>query len=123
MTWTADDLDRIGTAEELHVTPDLPSSAAGRTTTIWVVRVGDDLYVRSYRGAAGSWYRHATASGSGHVSGGGVEADVTFEPAPDIDPAAVDSAYQTKYARYGDTYVKPMVSPAAQVTTLRLQTR
>jgi hypothetical protein len=36
------------------------------------VRVGDELYVRSWRGDGGRWYRAANASGEGHVSAGGV---------------------------------------------------
>ena len=45
------ELERIGDADELEL------AAGGRTTTIWVVRVGGDLYVRSYRGRNGTWFR------------------------------------------------------------------
>ena len=39
------------------------------------------------------------------------------------DHAAIDQAYQTKYARYGSSYVDPMVSPDATAATLRLIAR
>jgi hypothetical protein len=89
---------------------------------IWVVRVGDDLYVRSWRGAGGGWYCAAQARGEGHIRAGGVEKDVTFTRAEqDIDDA-VDTGYRTKYARY-PSYVEPMVSATARATTLVLTPR
>ena len=41
------------TAEELEIAASRPDGSLHRFTTIWVVRVGDDLYVRSYRGRNG----------------------------------------------------------------------
>lgn len=90
---------------------------------IWVVRLGDDLYVRSYRGRGGSWFRSAQDSREGHISAGGVEKDVTFvEAEQDIDDR-IDDAYRTKYHRYSDSYVPPMISPEARATTIKLVPR
>ncbi len=118
--WTRDELDAIGEADEL----DIASLKADRSlrpyTTIWVVRVGDDLYVRSYRGRSGSWFRNALQRHQGRIRAGGVERDVTFEEADAADHQAIDKAYQTKYARYGATYVDPMVNPNASAATLGL---
>ena len=36
---------------------------------------------------------------------------------------AVDAAYRTKYRRYADSYVPPMLSPDARATTLKLVPR
>jgi hypothetical protein len=83
------------------------------------VRVGDELYVRSWRGAAGSWFRAARQSGHGHVSAGGVDRDVAYVPAGDGVNDAVDAAYLDKYGRY-PSYVEPMVAASARVTTMRL---
>jgi hypothetical protein len=41
--------------------------------TIWVVRVGDDLFVRSVRGSAGSWYQGSQQRHEGRIEAGGVE--------------------------------------------------
>src|SRR5438132_521803 len=55
--WTSDDLKAIAAADEIEMAPRRPDGTLGRFTTIWIVGVGDDVYVRSYRGPSGSWYR------------------------------------------------------------------
>ena len=122
-TWTAGELDRIGAADELQVAPLTADGTLRPYTTIWVVRVGDDLYVRSYRGRGGGWYRQALQRHRGRIRAGGVERDVTFEEPTDADHAAIDRAYRNKYAGYSRTYVDPMVSPDASSATLRLTPR
>jgi hypothetical protein len=49
-TWTSDELDNIGNADELQLTTRRPDGSLRNPVTIWVVRHGDDLYIRSYRG-------------------------------------------------------------------------
>jgi hypothetical protein len=93
------------------------------STTIWVARVGNDLYVRSYHGRSGSWFGHALASDSGRIRAGGVERDVTVEEPADADQSAIDDAYRRKYARHGSQYVDAIVSSNAAATTLRLAPR
>ena len=46
--------------------------------TIWVVRVEDNLYVRSAYGADNPWFRRAKAGGAGRIRAGRIERDVTF---------------------------------------------
>ncbi|OMI35716.1 DUF2255 family protein [Streptomyces sparsogenes] len=119
-TWTPETLQRIADADELHIAPRRADGTLRTPTTIWVVREGDDLYVRSWRGAAGTWWNTARAGRTGHISAGGVETDVTFTPVG--DPAVndrVDGAYRAKYGRYSG-YVEPMVAEPARATTLRL---
>jgi len=121
-SWTTDELDRIGDAEELHIAPRRKDGTLRRTVPIWVVRVGDELYVRSWRGDGGRWYRAAQASGQGHVSAGDVSKDVVLLAAGDEFDDAVDAAFRDKYGRYTG-YVEPMVAPQARATTLRLVPR
>jgi hypothetical protein len=121
--WTTDELDRIGAAEELEITTTRADGSPRRRTPIWVVRVGDELFVRSYLGADGAWYRHANAAGQTHIGAGGVERDVTIEgPGDDVQPA-IDAAYRSKYARHGDSFLQPMVAAGARAATLRLTPR
>jgi hypothetical protein len=120
--WTPDDLDRIGNAEELQVASRRRDGTLRPYVTIWVVRSGDDLYVRSAYGADNPWFRRARASGAGRIRAGGVERDVTFADASadahaDID---IDRAYHAKYDRHGPAIVGTVVGEAAARNTLRL---
>ena len=122
-TWTADELDRIGAADELQIASARRDGTLRRYVTIWVVRVGDDLYVRSYRGTEGTWFRHALSHPEGRVRARGVERDVRFEQTDGTAQDSIDQAYRSKYARYGSTYVDPMVGPDAVAATFRLLPR
>jgi hypothetical protein len=122
-TWTPDELDRVGAADELQIAPARQNGSLRPGTTIWVVRVGDELYVRSYRGRGGAWFRTAARSHQGRIRAGGVERDVRFEEPDGGVREAVDQAYRAKYARYGDAYVDPIVSDAAAEATFRLVPR
>jgi hypothetical protein len=121
--WTNEELNKIGLAEELEIAPRRPNGKLRKPLPIWVVRVGDDLYVRSYRGHAGAWYRAALATHQGCIRAGGVEKDVVF--VEETDPGLndqIDAAYRAKYGRYPQ-YVAPMVTPEVRATTLKLAPR
>jgi hypothetical protein len=123
-TWTSDELSRIENADELEMAPQHGDGTRRRATPVWVVRDGDDLYVRAYRGPDGAWYRAATARHEGHIRSGGIDKDVTFVEVS--DPAVhdrLDAAYRTKYRRYDATYVDPMVADTARAATLKLVPR
>lgn len=120
-TWTPAELDRIAAADELEITTHRSDGRLRSWVPIWVVRVDDALYVRSWRGSDGAWYRHVSADGRARVRVADVERDVTTERVDDADTqAAIDDAYRGKYARYGDAYVQPMIADQARATTLRL---
>jgi hypothetical protein len=119
VAWTADELARIDAADELDVAPRRRDGTLLHPVPIWVVRVGDDLYVRSWRGTGGAWFRAAQRQHAGHVRAGGVDKDVAFADAdPDLADA-IDAAYRTKYGR-SPSYLAPMISDRARATTLRL---
>lgn len=122
-TWTDEELSRIGGADELRLASRRPDGTLRRDVTIWVVRVGTDLYVRSAYGATNPWFRRARASGTGRVRAGGLERDVAFEPAPDDVHDDVDAAYHAKYDRYGPRLVGTVVGPAVRDVTVRLVPR
>ena len=119
--WSDGELSVIGTADEIHIAPDRADHTPGPAVPIWVVRVGDDLYVRSYRGPSGSWYRRAKRNGSGRVRVGGIDHAVRFTSADPTVRTQVDDAYRAKYGRYGNGYVRPMISDTVAETTLQLQ--
>jgi hypothetical protein len=122
-TWTDEELSRIGDTEELQLASTRSDGSPGTYVTMWVVRAGDELYVRSAYGPTNPWYRRARARGAGRIRAGGVERDVTFaEAAPDAH-AAIDAAYHTKYDRYGPQLVDTVVGPDAEPVTIRLVPR
>jgi hypothetical protein len=122
-TWTDAELRRVGNATELQIASRRRDGSLRPYVTIWTVRAGDQLYVRSAYRMDNPWFRRATASGSGRIRAGGIERDVTFTPASDIDAAtqaAVDAAYHAKYDRYGPQIVGTVTGAHAAPTTLRL---
>ena len=56
-TWTSHELNKIGTAEELQVASLRRDGTLRKPVTIWVVRVGNDIYVRCVNGRTGAWFR------------------------------------------------------------------
>ncbi len=119
-SWTPEQLRAIGAADELDIAAFRPDGTLRPYTTIWVVRVGDGLYVRSFRGQDGVWYQAVQRRPEGRVRAGDAEHDATFEHPADVDEDAIDAAYRSKYARYGRSYLDPMLAPGARGTTLRL---
>jgi hypothetical protein len=118
--WTNDELTKIGTAEELQIASRRRNGTLRNPVTVWVVRHGDDLYVRSVRGRAGAWFRSAQARHEGHISAGGVEKDITFIEGDDAINDVLDAAYRDKYRRYAANIVGSVVSPQARAATIRL---
>jgi hypothetical protein len=123
-TWTKDELCTIAAAEELELASVRPDGTLSKALTIWVVRVGDGLYVRSWKGDGGAWFRATQACHEGHIKAGWVGKDVTFVAQADAAiNDQIDAAYRTKYRRHGGRYVDPMVAPTARATTIRLVPR
>jgi len=121
--WTDQELIRIARADELMITTFRADGSLRPPTPIWVVHAGDAVYVRSYRGRASSWFRRTLAAGRADIRAGGVQRETTVEEPDDSPHAEIDEAYRSKYARYGNTYVAPMVAPEARAATLRLLPR
>ncbi len=123
-TWTSDELTKIGSAEELELASLRSDGKLRKPVTIWVVRVGDELYVRAYKGRAGAWFRGIQERHAGRIRAGGVEKDVTFvEVSDEAINGQIDAAYLAKYRRYSAQFVDPMVAPEARAATLRLAPR
>ncbi len=122
-TWTNDELGKIGAAEELEVASLRGDGTLRKPVTIWVVRVGDDLYVRSVNGRTATWFRGAEDRHEGRIRAGGVEKDVTFVDAGDDITDEIDAAYRAKYRRYAASIVNSTLTPQAQAATLKLVPR
>jgi len=123
-TWTSNELNKIGKAEELQIASLRNDGTLRNRVTIWVVRIGDDLYVRSVNGRTSAWFRGVQTRHEGHIRAGGVDKDVTFveEVDPDINNQ-IDAAYRTKYRRYAAGIVNSVLSPQARAATIKLVPR
>jgi hypothetical protein len=119
-TWNTDQLDKIGGADELRLSARRSDGSLRPFTTMWVVRTGDELFVRSAGGSDRPWYRHALASRAGRISAGGVEADVTFAKAESGSQGAIDTAYHHKYDSYGAIIVGHVTGIESHDVTIRL---
>ena len=121
--WSDHELDRVGEADELSIAARNPDGGLSRSTVIWVVRAGDDLYVRSAHGRDNPWFRRALATGTGRIEADGIERDVAFEePSSDL-AAVVTAAFHDKYDHYGPADVDPVTSAESERATIRLVAR
>ncbi len=123
--WTTDELDNIDASDELEIASLRPDGTLRDPTTIWVVRLGDDLYVRSVNGRSSGWFGSTQVRHEGRVRAGGIEKDVTFVDVEDDGDVAdrIDDAYRTKYRRYSARIVDIVLTPGARSATLKLVQR
>ena len=122
--WTSDELNKIGEAEELRIASLRSDGTLRKPVIIWVVRVGDDLYVRSVNGRTSAWFRGTQVRLEGHIQAGGVDKAVAFveESTPEVNEQ-IDAAYRTKYRRYAASIISTTVSPEARSATIKLVPR
>ncbi len=117
--WAGDDLERIGAAEELELASVRDDGTLRDPVTMWVVRHGDDLYVRSVKGRGSSWFRGAQIRHEARIRAGGVDRDALLVETDDVNDE-LDAAYRAKYRRYAAGIVDSIVSPEARAATLKL---
>jgi hypothetical protein len=95
-------------------------SQSGRGVVIWAVVVGDDVFVRSFRGPNASWCKAIVATGQAALEIG--DRLIAVRAIPIAEPGtitAVSDAYLAKYAT--SPYAKEMVRDEILPTTLRLE--
>jgi hypothetical protein len=120
--WTQAELDRIGNAEELELASLRGDGTLRSPVTMWVVRQGDDVYVRSVNGRGSSWFRGAQLQREARIEAGGVVKDVELVETEEVNDA-VDAAYDTKYGRRYASILPSIIAPEARAATLRLVPR
>jgi len=121
--WTADELNRIGSAEEIDIAARRGDGTLRRPVTIWVVPYDDGLYVRSVRGPGGAWYQGTQETREGQIRADGIDKDVRFEDADQATDHQIDAAYREKYHRYPANILNSILTTQARATTTRLVPR
>jgi hypothetical protein len=121
-TWTNDELEKVGDAEELRLASVREDGSLRQPVVMWVVRNGNEIYVRSVDGRGSSWFRGAQARHQAHIAAGGVEKDVDLVETDGANDA-VDAAYDAKYGLRYPTIVPSIVASDAQAATLKLTPR
>jgi hypothetical protein len=95
---------------------------ADSAVVIWVVVADDEVFVRSFRGAKGRWYRDLAAGGAAALEFAGRQ--LAVQAVPTKDPAAVDRASREYLRKYRPSpYAQEMVKAEVLPTTLRLEPR
>ncbi len=118
--WTSEELKKIEKTDELEIAALQKNGKLRKPTTIWVVQVGEDLYIRAVNGRKGAWYLSTQERHEGHIKCDGVKKDVRFEDAgPEINDK-VDEAYRQKYKEYEKDIVDTEFTEKARATTQRL---
>jgi len=120
MTWTTDELASINKASELRIASHRPDGSLRPFIPIWHSALDGALYVRSAHGPENGWFRRALASGTGRITAGGVEKDVTFELAEPGIQSDLDRALHAKYDRYGPGPVAAITGSDVLETTLKV---
>lgn len=119
--WSNQELSQVGDSAELELASRREDGSLRRPfTTMWVAEADGDLFVRSAGGSDRPWYRQALHAGQGAIRAGGVEADVTFEDAPDAPHDDIDATYHAKYDRFGPGPVGHVTGAEAHPNTIRL---
>jgi hypothetical protein len=121
--WTSDELAAIGRAEELHIATERIDGRLRASLPIWVVRVGDEIVVRSANGRDGSWFRQALRTGKGRIQAGGVDAEVAFAETDAALETMIDEAFEAKYARYARNFLPPMLTAKARAAAITVLPR
>jgi hypothetical protein len=122
-TWTPDELERIGSAAELEIAVKRADGTLRQWVPIWVVSVGEHVFVRTWHRRDTGWFGHVLKSRRARIRVPGLEADVAVDDVGEGTAqlrADVDAAYRTKYGSYGSSSVAAMVAEAAAAATLQL---
>ena len=118
MSFEESDLAAMAAAKEVDIETRSPAGEAHRTI-IWIVERDGEIYVRSYRGSRGRWYREAVADPevAVHVDGRRVAARAL----PARDPASVEACSEGLRAKYRRSQsLQAMLVDDVLPTTLKL---
>ena len=115
-TFDADMLHLLGETREVGIRT---GKRPGTAVVIWVVVADGAVFVRSFRGARGRWYRDLAAGGPATLDVAGRR--LAVQAVPMTDPATIERASRAFLEKYAPSpYAQEMVQADILSTTLRL---
>jgi hypothetical protein len=118
MRFAAGELALLDSTPEIELETAKPGGPIHRTI-IWVVVDGEEVFIRSARGARGRWYQEVVANPLVRIHAAGVALPAMAQAA--ADPASIarsSDAFARKYR--GDPGLPPILVPDVLDTTIRL---
>ena len=118
-TFDADTLSALREVKELRIrTGKHPDSAV----VIWIVVADGEVFVRSFRGAKGRWYRDLASGGPATLEF--ARRSLPVQAVPANQPAVIERVSQAFLSKYQPSpYAQAMVKADILATTLRLEPR
>jgi hypothetical protein len=93
----------------------------GRQVPIWIVVVGDDVYIRSVKGVDGRWYQAMLRGTPARLHAGETAWAIASEHVSDANEIErVSDAFRGKYDQRWPQPTAAMVKPSVLGTTLRI---
>lgn len=119
MAWSKEELQKIATADDLHISPFREDGATyGTPIWIWSVVLDGALYVRAYNGRNSRWYKAALRQKAGRIAVAGKTWNVGFGPIDGPINDRIDAAYRQKYA--SSPYLNAMIGARARAATVTI---
>lgn len=116
------DADTLRTLHDLQEVEIQTQKHPKTAVVIWVVVADDTIFVRSFRGAKGRWYKDLAAGGPAALAFAGRQ--LAVQAVPVTDSAAIARASDEYLRKYQPSpYAQAMVQPDILSTTLRLEPR
>jgi hypothetical protein len=112
---------KIADSDEVDIETRRDEKSAAHRTTIWIVPTEDGVYIRSYKGKEGRWYREALANPVVTIYRGRERVRVRIQQEKSEKVIReVSDAYKTKYGDRWPSETEPMLRKGVLSTTLRL---
>lgn len=116
------DRDTLGALRDVAEVKIRTGKHPDSAVVIWIVVSNDEVFIRSFRGPKGRWYRDLAAGGPATLEWDGHRLAVQAVPANDAASIErVSGSFLTKYRT--SSYAQAMVQPDTLPTTLRLEPR
>lgn len=119
--WNESELNAINAADEVEVSALKSDGSLRKPVTIWHVRIGEHLYVRSVNGRTSAWFRAVSTLYVGSITAARITKQVTFVEVNDAGlQDQIDAAYRKKYAHYPVAYIDHVNGAEAHTATLQI---